>query len=135
MYFFFKSKCRPKKVFMRRTRQRSFFLCSLDIKYFWWADISIIRVTQAHTVTGDVQQITKKEVRISLRRIKNGKAVGPDMTPIEAQKYIEDPDIKVWTEFFNRLQEGERCHVSEEKLFLIFLKKDPQNFSNYRGKS
>ena len=35
-----------------------------------------------HTVIGNVQQLTKKKIGLTLRRIKNGGAIGPNKIPV-----------------------------------------------------
>ena len=55
------------------------------------------KIIQADTVTGDVKEIMKKEVRIALR-MKNGKVVGPNEIPVEA-KCIEETAIDVIKSF------------------------------------
>ena len=42
------------------------------------------RLENAEPVNKEVKQITKEEVRRALKRMKVGKAVGPDDIPIEA---------------------------------------------------
>ena len=94
------------------------------------------RVVQDEAVIEDVQLITKKEVRLAVSRMKNGKAVGPDEIPVEAWKCIGEPAIEVLTGLFNRLLKGEKMPDEWRKSILIpvFKKKgDAQNCSNYRG--
>ena len=44
--------------------------------------------------TGDVQQITKEEVRLAWRRTKNSEVVIPDAVPVKAQKCIGESAIR-----------------------------------------
>ena len=94
------------------------------------------RAVQDEAVVEDVQLITKKEVRLAVSRMKNGKAVGPDEIPVEAWKCIGEPAVEMLTGLFNRLLKGEKMPDEWRKSILIpvFKKKgDAQNCSNYRG--
>ena len=62
---------------------------------------------EAEVVNEEVNCISREEVKNALRRIKKGKAVGPDELPVEVWKCMEKMGIKVLTKLFNRLLMGE----------------------------
>ena len=52
--------------------------------------------------------VTQDEVEAALRRIKKGKAVGPDDIPVEAWKCLEEIGMKFLTNLMNTILETER---------------------------
>ncbi|KAK3518433.1 hypothetical protein QTP70_000665 [Hemibagrus guttatus] len=60
----------------------------------------------------DVQQkvdkIRKDEVRKALKRMKSGKAVGPDNIPVEVWKCLGEAAVEFLTSLFNRVLESEK---------------------------
>ena len=72
----------------------------------------------------------------ALRRMKKGKAVGPDELLIEVWKCMEEMGIKFLTRLFNRLLVGERMPEEWRRSVLIPIHKnkgDAQCCGNYRG--
>ena len=65
------------------------------------------------------KSVTNTEVRLALRKMKNGKAVGPDEIPVEAWKCIGEPAVKVMTRLFNRLLKGEKMPDEWRKSVLV----------------
>ena len=53
-----------------------------------------------------MQEISKEEVKRSLKSIKNNKAVGPDDIPVEAWKSLGEPAIEFLTCLFNKILDG-----------------------------
>ena len=62
----------------------------------------------AARVNGEVQRITEDEVRTAMKKMKNGKAVGPDDIPVEAWRNLGDIAVRLLTRLFNRILKGER---------------------------
>ena len=52
--------------------------------------------------------ISKEEVRKHIKRMKNGKAVGPDDIPMEVWKCLGDVALEFFTKLYNRTMESEK---------------------------
>ena len=65
------------------------------------------RENGGETVSSHVRRITKDAVKAAMRRMKRGKAVGPDDIPIEAWKALGDIGVNFLTKLFNQLLETE----------------------------
>ncbi|MCI4382174.1 hypothetical protein PGIGA_G00260740 [Pangasianodon gigas] len=94
------------------------------------------RVEGVTSVEKKVDKIRKDEVRKALKRMKSGKAVGPDDIPVEVWKCLGEAAVEFLTSLFNRVLESEK--IPEEwgssVLVPIFKNKgDVQSCSNYRG--
>ena len=55
-----------------------------------------------------VDQIRKDEVRKALKKMKSGKAVGPDDVPVEVWKCLGEVAIHFLTRLFNRILETDK---------------------------
>ena len=89
-----------------------------------------------HVNYGPVTEITKDEVRTSLRKMKNGKAVGPDGVPIEAWKALGEEGIDILWHLMKKIMESETIPEIWRKSLLIPIfkeKGDIQSCENYRG--
>ena len=64
------------------------------------------RTEEAEVVKEEVNCVSR-EVKNALRRMKKGKAVGPDELPVEVWKCMGEMGIKFLTRLFNRLLMGE----------------------------
>ncbi|KAK3561616.1 hypothetical protein QTP86_010765 [Hemibagrus guttatus] len=93
------------------------------------------RVEGVNSVEQKVDKIRKDEVRKALKRMKSGKAVGPDDIPVEVWKCLGEATVEFLTSLFNRVLESERMPEEwRSVLVLIFKNKgDVQSCSNYRG--
>ncbi|KAK3565142.1 hypothetical protein QTP86_000247 [Hemibagrus guttatus] len=94
------------------------------------------RVEGVNSVEQKVDKIRKDEVRKALKRMKSGKAVGPDDIPVEVWKCLGEAAVEFLTSLFNRVLESERMpeEWSRSVLVPIFKNKgDVQSCSNYRG--
>ncbi|KAK3548848.1 hypothetical protein QTP70_021035, partial [Hemibagrus guttatus] len=94
------------------------------------------RVEGVNSVEQKVDNIRKDEVRKALKRMKSGKAVGPDDIPVEVWKCLGEVAVEFLTSLFNRVLESERMpeEWSRSVLVPIFKNKgDVQSCSNYRG--
>ena len=63
-------------------------------------------------VNEEVNCVSRKEVKNAVRKMKKGKAVGPEGLPVEVWKCMRKMGIKFLTRLFNRLLMGE--HMPEE---------------------
>ncbi|KAK3571418.1 hypothetical protein QTP86_012056 [Hemibagrus guttatus] len=94
------------------------------------------RVEGVNSVEQKVDKIRKDEVRKAMKRMKSGKAVGPDNIPVEVWKCLGEAAVEFLTSLFNRVLESERMPEEWRRsvLVLIFKNKgDVQSCSNYRG--
>ncbi|KAK3557179.1 hypothetical protein QTP70_024693 [Hemibagrus guttatus] len=94
------------------------------------------RVEGVNSVEQNVDKIRKDEVRKALKRMKSGKAVGPDDIPVEVWKCLGEAAVEFLTSLFNRVLKSERMPEEWRRsvLVLIFKNKgDMQSCSNYRG--
>ncbi|KAK3552015.1 hypothetical protein QTP70_031597, partial [Hemibagrus guttatus] len=94
------------------------------------------RVEGVNSVEQKVVKIRKDEVRKALKRMKRGKAVGPDYIPVEVWKCLGEAAVEFLTSLFNRVLESERMPEEWRRSVLVPIfknKGDVQNCSNYRG--
>ncbi|KAF7644203.1 hypothetical protein LDENG_00226100 [Lucifuga dentata] len=61
------------------------------------------RVEEVTVVNQEVPKISKDEVRRSLKRMKSGKAVGPDDIPVEVWKCLGEVAVEFLTRLFNEI--------------------------------
>ncbi|KAK3525233.1 hypothetical protein QTP86_024950, partial [Hemibagrus guttatus] len=64
------------------------------------------RVEGVNSVEQNVDKIRKDEVRKALKRMKSGKAVGPDNIPVEVWKCLGEAAVEFLTSLFNRVLEN-----------------------------
>ena len=94
------------------------------------------RTEEAEVVNEEVNCVSREEVKNALRRMKKGKAVGPDKLPVEVWKCMGEMGIEFLTRLFNRLLMGERMPEEWRMSMLIPIYKnkgDAQCCENYRG--
>ncbi|KAK3529795.1 hypothetical protein QTP86_004637 [Hemibagrus guttatus] len=93
------------------------------------------RVEGVNSVEQKVDKIRKGEVRKALKRMKSGKAVGPDDIPVEVWKCLGEAAVEFLASLFNRVLESERMPEEWRSVLVpIFKNKgDVQSCSNYRG--
>ncbi|KAK3505596.1 hypothetical protein QTP70_004946 [Hemibagrus guttatus] len=90
------------------------------------------RVEGVNSVEQKVDKIRKDEVRKALKRMKSGKAVGPD----EVWKCLGEAAMEFLASLFNRVLESERMPEEWRRSVLVPIfknKGDVQSCSNYRG--
>ena len=58
--------------------------------------------------------ITREEVKEALRKMKSGKAVGPDNIPVEVWKSLGEESVAWLTGFFNVIIKIARCHKNRD---------------------
>ncbi|KAK3551703.1 hypothetical protein QTP70_022569 [Hemibagrus guttatus] len=94
------------------------------------------RVEGVNSVEQKVDKIRKDEVRKALKRMKSGKAVGPDDIPVEVWKCLGKAAVEFLASLFNRVLESERMPEEWRRSVLVPIfknKGDVQSCSNYRG--
>ncbi|KAK3566533.1 hypothetical protein QTP86_034036 [Hemibagrus guttatus] len=94
------------------------------------------RVEGVNSVEQKVHKIRKDEVRKALKRMKSGKAVGPDDIPVEVWKCLGEAAVEFLASLFNRLLESEMMPEEWRRSVLVPIfknKGDVQSCSNYRG--
>ena len=94
------------------------------------------RENDEERVNLEVERISKEEVRENMKRMKNGKAVGPDDIPVEVWKSIGEIALEFLTKLYKRTMESERMpeECRDSVLIPIFKNKgDVQSCNNYRG--
>ncbi|KAK3532069.1 hypothetical protein QTP86_006796 [Hemibagrus guttatus] len=94
------------------------------------------RVEGVNSVERKVDKIRKDEVRKALKRMKSGKAVGPDDILVEVWKCLGEAAVEFLASLFNRVLESERMPEEWRRSVLVPIfknKGDVQSCSNYRG--
>ncbi|KAK3534728.1 hypothetical protein QTP86_023977, partial [Hemibagrus guttatus] len=94
------------------------------------------RVEGVNSVEQKVDKIRKDEVRKALKRMKSGKAVGPDDIPVEVWKCLGEAAVEFLTGLFNRVLESEKMPEEWRRSVLVPIfknKGDVQSCNNYRG--
>ena len=94
------------------------------------------RETRTEERERDVEDISGEEVRTGLRRMKKGKAQGPDDIPVEAWIALGNKGVEFLVKFFNRLLRGEKMPDEWRRSVLVPLYKgkgDIKECGNYRG--
>ncbi|KAK3525135.1 hypothetical protein QTP86_018096, partial [Hemibagrus guttatus] len=83
------------------------------------------RVEGVNSVEQKVDKIRKDEVRKALKRMKSGKAVGPDDIPVEVWKCLGEAAVEFLANLFNRVLESERMPEEWRSVLVpIFKNKD-----------
>ena len=84
----------------------------------------------------DLENISGKEVRTGLRKMKKGNAQGPDGVPVEAWIALGNKGVEFLVSFFNRLLQGEKMLDEWRRSVVVLLHKgkgDIKKCGNYRG--
>ncbi|KAK3573193.1 hypothetical protein QTP86_015101 [Hemibagrus guttatus] len=77
------------------------------------------RVEGVNSVEQKVDKIRKDEVRKALKRMKSGKAVGPDDIPVEVWKCLGEAAVEFLANLFNRVLESERMPEEWRRSVLV----------------
>jgi len=88
------------------------------------------------TNRGFVRRIQESEVKEALKRMKAGKALGPDNIPIEVWRCLGDVGITWLTKLFNNIFRSNKMPDEWRRSTLVPIfknKGDIQNCTNYRG--
>ena len=94
------------------------------------------RTDRAEAVNQEVPQISKEEVRAAMKRMKRGKAVGPDDIPTEAWSCLGELAVDFLTRLFNNILATEKMPEEWRQSILVPIfknKGDAQSCNNYRG--
>uniref|UniRef100_A0A3B3BTI6 ribonuclease H n=1 Tax=Oryzias melastigma TaxID=30732 RepID=A0A3B3BTI6_ORYME len=94
------------------------------------------RVEEVTVVEQEVRKISKGEVRGALKRMKSGKALGPDDIPVEVWKCLGEMAVEFLTGLFNRILGGEKMPEEWRRSVMVPIfknKGDVQSCGNYRG--
>ena len=84
----------------------------------------------------EIADITISEVEAAMKKMRNGKAVGPDCIPVEIWKMMGRPACEWLQCLFNRMLHGEKMPVEWRLSWLVPVYKgkgDVQECKNYRG--
>ncbi|KAK3528597.1 hypothetical protein QTP70_005008 [Hemibagrus guttatus] len=84
------------------------------------------RVEGVNSVEQKVDKIRKDEVRKALKRMKSGKAVGPDDIPVEVWKCLGEAAVEFLTRLFNRVLESERIPEEWRRSVLVPIFKNKE---------
>lgn len=94
------------------------------------------RLDDVGIVDQEVRWISRDEVRAAMKRMKSGKAVGPDDIPVEVWRCLGEMAVWFLTRLFNTILESERMPEEWRRSVLVPIfknKGDVQSCSNYRG--
>ena len=72
------------------------------------------RTEEPEVVNEEVNFFSREEVKNALRRMKKGKAVGPDELPVEVWKCMGEMGIDFLTRLFNKLLMFSGCQKNEK---------------------
>ncbi|KAK3894199.1 hypothetical protein Pcinc_002033 [Petrolisthes cinctipes] len=84
----------------------------------------------------DTPEISREEVKIALRKMKNGKALGPDEIPAEVWKSLEEEGIDVLWDLLSKIHDQEKMPDAWRDSVIVPIYKekgDIQECGNYRG--
>ncbi|KAK3553056.1 hypothetical protein QTP86_031184, partial [Hemibagrus guttatus] len=90
------------------------------------------RVEGVNSVEQKVDKIGKDEVRKALKRMKSGKAVGPDDIPVEVWKCLGEAAVEFLTSLFNRVLESERMPEEWRRSVLVPIFKNKGDVQSAR---
>ena len=94
------------------------------------------RKEEVELVNEEVNCFNREEIKNALRRIKKGKAVGPDKLPVQVWKCMGEMGINFLNKPFNKLLVGERIPEEWKRGVLIPIYKnkgDAQYCGSYTG--
>ena len=79
-------------------------------------------------------EITLAELYWAIKKLKNGKAPGPDGIPVECYKKMKESQLKIVLQMINNwwTQESVEDEVTQALVILLFKKGDKSNLANYR---
>ncbi|KAK3539428.1 hypothetical protein QTP70_007668 [Hemibagrus guttatus] len=92
-----------------------------------------LRALRKNNVT---QRLLVSFYKKALKRMKSGKAVGPDDIPVEVWKCLGEAAVEFLASLFNRVLESERMPEEWRRIVLVPIFKNKghmQSFSNYTG--
>ncbi|KAK3514197.1 hypothetical protein QTP70_009438 [Hemibagrus guttatus] len=92
------------------------------------------RVEGVNSAEQKVDKIRKDEVRKALKRMKSGKAVGPDDIPVEVWKCLGEAAVEFLASLFNRVLESEKMPEEWRRSVLVPIEVD-EPYNEAMGKS
>lgn len=95
-----------------------------------------ISLNSERGVCGEVKEVGQEEVEKALRKMKKGKAVGPDGIPVEVWKCMGGVAVRWLCVLFNKILRGDRMPDAWRDSWVVPLYKgkgDVQECKNYRG--
>ena len=118
-----------------KERWRSYFQKLLNEDHVGNVGLGIgkIRESRDHRY---LRRISVTEVKEALKKMKIGKALGPDGIPIEAWKGMGDDGLSWLTKLFNKILRTKKIPDEWRKSIMVLIYKnkgDIQNCTNYRG--
>ena len=87
----------------------------------------VSKTEEIEIVNNGVNCASREEVKNALRRIKKGKAVGPDELPVEVWKCMGEMGIQFLTRMLNKLLVGETIPEEWRRSVLITIYKNKGN--------
>ena len=78
----------------------------------------------------DVEDISVEEIRTGLRKMKKGKAQGPDDIPVEVWIALGNKGVEFLVNFFNRLLRGEKMQMNGGRASLYLCTKAKETSKN-----
>ena len=85
---------------------------------------------------GVTQSISRREVKKQLKKMKNGRAIGPDGIPVEVWKSLGEEGIDMLWDLTNKIYQQEVMPEQWRESFIVPIYKekgDIQDCANYRG--
>lgn len=82
------------------------------------------RLGDVEIVNQEVQGIKEDEVRAAMKRMKSGKAVGPDEIPVEVWRCLGEMAVKFLTRLFNKILESESMPEEWRRSVLVPIYKN-----------
>ena len=119
-----------------KERWKSYFHKLLNEEYRTSGNFEIVKTSEEDQNFTFYRRIREFEVREALKRIDNGRAVGPDDIPIEVWKCLGEKGITWLTKLFNEILKSKRMPDVWRRSTLVPIYKnkgDIQNCANYRG--
>ncbi|KAK3568617.1 hypothetical protein QTP86_010634 [Hemibagrus guttatus] len=90
------------------------------------------RVEGVNSVEQEIDKIGKDEVGKALKRMKSGKAVGPDDIPVEVWKCLGEAAVEFLTSLFNRVLEMCESHGPPQRAIIVLQLPGPRGEDDVR---
>ena len=95
-----------------------------------------VETEEVDPVSGPVEEVTVAEVRQAMKKMKNNKACGPDMVPVEVWKALGEVGVQLLRKIFNMVLRTGRMPEEWRKSLITPIykgKSDILDCKNYRG--
>ena len=82
----------------------------------------------------DERNISMEELLWAIKKLKRGKAAGPDGIPVDVYKEMNEHHLELLLSFINKLWNGEALteEATRSQVVLIFKKGNKADLGNYR---